>query len=655
MLLRRHARLAWLPLCLAAGLLSVSLGQDASWDLQNYHLYNAFALFHPHRHDIDIAQSQSFLNPLLDIPLYALIVAFPRTPQLIAFVMGLPFGLLAFITLRMTRRLFGTENHTLACVAALLGLTGTATAAQLGLSTNEIPVAALVIAGFDCLLLAIRDEAAARPLLLAGLLTGLAVGAKLTAAPYAIGLAAAACVAVPPRRLPKALFIIGAAGAGGVLCTGGAWLAHLYLAYGNPILPYDNQIFNSPWAGPWGYEDVRFFPRATLQWLFYPFWWARDNVMVVTEAPFADPRLAVLFAALPFVLLAALTRRRLAALIPPPPWRAVIVFWLVSYVGWERLFSIYRYAIPLEILGAALIIGALITILPARPRSATAALLTAAICAASTYPNWGRVPFQGASLPARMPPLPSRSLVISTGDFPVSFLALRAPRGTVFIGANSNFTVPDTTLTFRAISAAIAAWRGPIEIIEPVQGDPTGRDILAAEFNIAATSQCRQIIAAWNFNALRLCVAQRVESAPDDQPAISFGFTAADAAQTYLRGGWAPPESFGRWTNATDATIVLPLNPANTRRLRLTVLAFSIPGRHVAVYANGRLVAYWATAGFAAQTYQATIPPQAGAARLMLRFHIPDANTPYRPSNGGAQPLGLAAMHLSLQEILPGA
>lgn len=656
----RHANLAWLPLCLLAGLISIAFGQDASWDLQNYHLYNGFALFHPHRRDVDIAQVQSFLNPVLDIPLYLLTVAFPYAPRLVAFCMGLPFGLLAFFTFRVARRLFGARPHG-AIIAALLGLTGTATVSQIGLSTNEIPVAVLVIAGFDALLIAIAARAATlRPLLLAGLLTGLAAGGKLTAAPYAIGLAAATLTALPPRRLPAALAAIGAAGMLGAAITGGPWMAHLAGTYGNPIFPYDNQIFQSDWAGPWGYNDTRFFPATTQQWLFFPFWWARRNAMVVTEVPFADPRFAVLFLAAPAAGLAALFRRRLAAFIPAPAWRAAIIFWLAAYLGWEKMFSIYRYAVPLEVLGGMLVIGAVNAMLGGWPRAAAAiaTILTAAICTATIYPDWGHCPFHGNAVPAVMPSLPARSLIVSTDDSAVAFLALRAPRQTVFVGANGNFLVPDTSLTWRSVTNIIESWKGPIEIIEPALGDAPSRDIIAAAFNLIATDQCRIIRAAWNDDTLRLCTAHFQSGSPSYQPAISFGLTAADASATYLRDGWAPPESFGRWTDATDATIVLPLNPANTRKLRLTVLAFSVPstpGRHVDVYANNRLVARWVMAGFTALTQQATIPGLGGARQLTLRFHIPDATAPYPHASGrDTRPLGMAVMHVSVQEILTG-
>jgi hypothetical protein len=659
-----NLRLAWIPLCLAAGCISVAFGQDACWDLQNYHLYNAFALFHPHRHDFDIAQIQMFLNPVLDIPLYLLTVTFTHTPRFIAFCMGLPFGMVAFFTLRIAFRLFGWQPHDslAALIAVLFGLTGTATVAQIGLATNEVPVAALVIAGFDLLLIAIAEGCARlKPLLLAGLLTGLAAGAKLTAAPYAIGLAAAALVAFPPRRLPMALLTIGLAGAIGVAATGGLWMAHLYAIYGDPIFPYDNQIFNSNWAGPWAYNDTRFFPHSRRQWLLFPLWWVRRNAMVVTEVPFADARFAAILILAPLALLAAILRRRLGALIPPPQWRAVIIFWIVGYILWEKMFSIYRYAIPLELLGGMIVVGAIRALLPARPRLTTVAagLLTVAICAATVYPNWGHRPFQGNAIPAAMPPMAPHSMVISTGMRAVSFLALRAPRDTIFVGANSNFAVPDTTTTWKRLTSTIEDWHGPVYIVEPVGGDQAGRDIIAAEFNIAATDQCRRIEASWNDNGLRLCAAHVQGTVPGYQPAISFGFTPGDAGEAYMRDGWAPPESFGRWSMATDATIVLPVNPANHHPLRLTVLAFSVPsgnapGRHPQIYANGKLVAQWALTGLASN-YQATIPDLQGASQLILRFHIPDATAPFDQQNiGDDRALGIAMMRLSLQEIIAG-
>ena len=69
-----RAAVADIIICLAAGaIVSVLLGQDANWDLRNYHLYNPFALLNS-RTGIDLmpAGLQSTFNPLLDVPYYVL-------------------------------------------------------------------------------------------------------------------------------------------------------------------------------------------------------------------------------------------------------------------------------------------------------------------------------------------------------------------------------------------------------------------------------------------------------------------------------------------------------------------------------------------------------------------------------------------------------
>ncbi len=649
-LLHRHRNLAWLPLCLAAGCISIAQGQDASWDLQNYHLYNAYALLHPARwHDIQFAQIQSFLNPALDVPLELLTAIFPDSPRAVAFCMGLPYGVLAFFTIRIALRLFGDGWG--AGIAALFGLTGTATVSQIGLSSNEVLAASFIIAALDMLLGAIEQNTW-KLCLLAGGLAGLAAGGKLTALPYAIGLAAAAVAALPRRRLIPGLAAIAAGGAACAALAGGLWMLHLVRLYGNPVFPFDNQIFNSPWAAPWAYADTSFLPRSALQALFYPFEWARLNANLVTEVPFADPRLAAVMTAAALAVLSMLFRRRL----PGPAWRAVIAFLVVSYVLWEKLFSIYRYAVPLEVIGGMICVGAIRAVLPRRLLANLAAFaVTAAICLTTQYPDWGHMPFQRRAVPVTLPPIAPHSLIVSSEDDAVAFVAVRAPKTAVFIGGNTNFYVPESARMHRLITSAIAGWRGPIDILEPVTGNATGRAALAANFSLAVDGPCRIIRSAWDADQLQLCPTHRFGGGPDDQPTLSLDFSPGANGLADEGAGWNDPEDWGSWSIAADAYLNLPLNPRNRSGLVLTILCFSIPsatspGRHVDVYANGALVAHWALNRYPV-FFNAAIPPQPGATSLQLRFHILD---PITPASQGApsdpRTLGIALQHLTLQQ-----
>ena len=61
--------LAVLPVLAAV----LALGNDASWDTRNYHLYDPHALLHGRAAiDIAAAQLQGYHNPLLDLPMYLL-------------------------------------------------------------------------------------------------------------------------------------------------------------------------------------------------------------------------------------------------------------------------------------------------------------------------------------------------------------------------------------------------------------------------------------------------------------------------------------------------------------------------------------------------------------------------------------------------------
>ena len=96
----RARRMALWILCLAPfpfGLLALALGQDANWDLRNYHYYNAFAFLND-RYGQDILPSQTpyFYNPLLDVPFYLLATHVPARVAgfALGFVQGFNFLLL---------------------------------------------------------------------------------------------------------------------------------------------------------------------------------------------------------------------------------------------------------------------------------------------------------------------------------------------------------------------------------------------------------------------------------------------------------------------------------------------------------------------------------------------------------------------------------
>ena len=254
----------------AAGIISVLRGQDANWDLQNYHYYNPWAWWHGRSFDRDIAaaQLQTFHNPLLDMPFFAM-VQWDWPPQAIAFALAIPTGVGAFFLAKLLPYLFAdvdTRERRIAIACAwAVGVTGAMGIAALGTTMNEWPPVALVMAALWIIVRALARSGgttiSTRALLVAGALMGAAAGGKLTAATFAVALCVALLVRFPLDRSTWRERIRQASWFGiGVLCglavTFGPWAIALWRHFENPVFPYFNQWFQSPWWEPVQSSDV---------------------------------------------------------------------------------------------------------------------------------------------------------------------------------------------------------------------------------------------------------------------------------------------------------------------------------------------------------------------------------------------------------------
>lgn len=450
----------WIALaaCLAIGaLVSIALGQDANWDLRNYHLYNVWAWLHDRlQTDLAAAGPQSYYNPLLDLPYYLMAPAW-EWPRLVAAAQGLWYGALVFVVWRIAvgvARLQSRAFDVGDIAAVVVGVTGSAAIAQVGTTFNEIPLAVLVLAGLLLLLNVLRttDPLAWRGALwrtgLAGALAGFAAGLKPTAVIYLPALGLALLVTAPKGRRWSLAAAFAVVAALGFLAAYGWWGWWLYQSTGNPVFPYFNNIFHSDWAAAVNGTDARFRPGDAWQWLFYPFYWAVHRVSLVTEPRMLDARFA--FAYLAGVLMLAQSAIGAVRRRPSPPpcmaERFVLVFALVGYVCWLTLFSILRYAIPIEAVSGLIVImavrrltaGGAIGVPRARPRLArNVALGIAVVLVLGTHhPRWRRVDYGDRVFQVRLPAVPDGSLVMFVGQ-PYAYLApFFHARDLTFVGIN---------------------------------------------------------------------------------------------------------------------------------------------------------------------------------------------------------------------------
>ncbi|MGI4956715.1 MAG: hypothetical protein ACRYGI_03800 [Janthinobacterium lividum] len=343
---------------------TVHRGQDVNWDLQNYHLYDVYALLHAHLH-ADVAPSgpQSFLNPLP----YLLPYVFRRALSPIAAGLLITTTQLTGVMLiwAIAWRAGVDQAHRgwITVAAALAACTGTIVLTETGTSFCDLVLAAPVLFGLFLLLPDTLGRQRDQPLrlLVAGVSVGIAVGLKPTGMFLLPALAAAAIVARPSgTTLAGIVRILGLVTAGALLggvLSDGAWAWLMWRDYSSPMFPFMNTLFQSPSAGHTDFSDPRYHWQGIGHALLLPFALAFGSD-AASEIVLRDIRLAV---ALPVAAIAVtfaafrhVARRTIA--LPPDPLAVLSVWLLVATAFWLLLCPIQRYAVSLEMLAAAIIL-----------------------------------------------------------------------------------------------------------------------------------------------------------------------------------------------------------------------------------------------------------------------------------------------------------
>jgi len=425
------------PLCY--GIVAILVRQDYNWDLLNYHHYNPFAWLNGRRgHDIDAAiLPGGYFNPLLHLPLYLATQALP--PKLTAFLVGALQGVNAILVFQIARAALPGPDAPQRTVAALgIGVLGTVAAGNLGQIGASFGDNILSLFVLGALAILVRDVATlgCRRAALAGIALGLAVGLKPTMGLYAPGLALACLVATGTRAHRLALAASLAAGSAlGWALSGGFWALDLWRSFGNPLFPFFNDVFKSPFAAIDPHKNLVYLPKTwwdafTLPWRF-PF-----NPRLVGEVRFLDLRVPILYS-LAFAAAAAWAFRRPAL---RPEARMTLALLGASFVAWLGMFAIYRYLIALELLaplGILLLVLSLVATRRLSARSLAPAVLILALVLLPTLrvAGWGHVPWHDTYFGVEPPPMqkPERTMILLPGTEPTAFLVPYFPRAVRFV------------------------------------------------------------------------------------------------------------------------------------------------------------------------------------------------------------------------------
>ncbi len=524
-----------LLLCVGvAGAVSVWRGQDANWDLQNYHYYNPWAWWNGRIFDRDIvaAQLQTFHNALFDLPFYAM-VQMDWPPRVIAFVLAVPAGIAAFFLAKLLPLLFAdlpvATRRIATAVAFAIGVTSAMSIATLGTTMNEWPLVALLLPALWLLVRAIVARPAGMLALTtlfgAGALVGLAAGGKLTAATFAVGICAALVVRniLEPRGLRRGLveaFLFGLGVLAGLAVTFGPWGYALWTHFQSPVFPYFNQWIQSPW---WINEPVLirvYGPHGLGEWLLFPFrLWGGQSF--VTEVPYQDGRFPLVWALAILAGAAWLSHRAGRYELPSvgsgvsAAWRFLTAFFVVSFLLWTAQHSIYRYILVLDVLTGAVIVTLLQRLVRPGYFAGIAIVAAIAIIATTRPADWYHGKFGAQWFDVRAPRVDPGALIVITTDEPVGFVLPFLPADARHVGIANNIISPLVAARLTAtIAQTVRDHRGPVYQLTAPPG--SGTDALGRLGLRREPAQCWPIRTNLRTKeSIELCRLERVDGAGD--------------------------------------------------------------------------------------------------------------------------------------------
>lgn len=454
---------------LSGAVAALALGQPWSPDLDTYHFYNGFALL-AGRLDQDIAPAgpASYFNPLLDVFHY-LGVRYVHPAAFTAFL-GAVQGLNIVLVWAIARRVLGIGPWWISALAALMAACGQNAVALLGDMFGDNTVSIPALAG---LLAVLMGGHRPRWLLVAGALGGGAAGVKLTMAGPHLALGAVACWIAWNQRRPWLLVAFAFGSLVGWSLTHGWWSIQLWQRFGNPLFPFFNNIFHSPFLPSGFLHDVRWTPDGLLAWARGPIDAAVGRHEHLQELPFRDARLlAGVLGALVWLIF----RLRTGAGRPTgTPAGLLILYWTVGYAAWATVWGYYRYATVLELLAPVVALSALQTAWPRR-LGLTASLLAVSLLLTTDVNVWARSTkpppfgFRPFWYRARLPPEATEPhQLILLPEWKTSYAAAFFPEDAAFISlAYEDMWGPAME---KAIADRIAHHQGPIRVLKPPSAD----------------------------------------------------------------------------------------------------------------------------------------------------------------------------------------
>ena len=505
---------------LAFAIYSVLLGQSLFWDLLNYHYYNGFAICEGKLYqNILPAQLPTFLNPTLDVPLYLLMTYLP--PVATGFILGLIQGLNFVLIYILARQILSNTyiasinsilQSLVALMIAIIGVTAPMFMSEIGTASWDNITSILVLAA---LILVLRKPTHKTPInaLLGGLLIGAAVGLKLTNGIFVLALVC--CGWWYERRLKRCIVTIGLFLLGtcfGFLLLHGWWSWYLFQEYQNPLFPFFNGFFKSPYFAPINWTYWGRVPHSFYDALSYPFQWATTGVQRTCELAFRDLRFAILSILFFITLIITGTRIFIHHIYPVRSNKLdLIMFFIISYCIWLVVISAQRYIVVLELLTGLITVLLIETIIKIRRYIILAGIIAAVVLVATTQaPDWGRAPWNSTWFDTKVPVelTINNQMFIMLGNEPISYLIPSFPPDAQFVRIVNNFSLAPKM--DERIRQTINTQRGPIYSFKHLELNDQEIKLLQSYGLKRSSGECIQLNSKAYPGTITICPLNRI-------------------------------------------------------------------------------------------------------------------------------------------------
>lgn len=481
-------------------------GKDMSWDVFNHHYYIPFAWLSG-RIDTDFfgAGPQSYQNPLGYIPFYLLVHA-----NLPAWAVGLGLGLLhaliVFPLAAIIGRLWSDEDrekqalgwHAAAMLAAICTPVLLITA---GTSSAD-PISAVLVIIALALQVCDRGRSPWLPAWV-GFLLAMALAVKLSNAVFVVASAVLALWRCGSGRARWATLLGNLAGGLSGLLAGMGWYCwKLWSTFGNPVFPFYNNVFRSPFASSSALSAQRFLPEGLAGWLVRPWEMMATKTFVYHESFVPDTRPFLLCTLLAGGLAYGALRRGnfrdvLARFNSTD--RDILLYCGIAYTVWMATTGNGRYAIALLVLLAVMSVRVAYLLFP----TSVARIITALALVAQAWhfhvagdsrmspAPWTDRPFFDLSIPAELRDRPYLHLTYSGTQTYASIAARFHPDGAL-VNPVGQISLPSDGVIGDRVQTMLEQWQGRTRVLfsefrqtpEHAKKVRVVRDVMFARFGV---------------------------------------------------------------------------------------------------------------------------------------------------------------------------